>query len=154
MVHDFSANQSVVFHLYESIINTGKLSELSKYIDASYLGPNGERGPEGFASMVTSVRRGFPDVRFTVEDLFGERDKVVVRWSWQGTHQGPFRGIPPTGVRVTNTGIAIYQLRDGKVIQSWLETDRLGVLRALGALPEELTSRLQAAPPEAPAFSQ
>jgi predicted ester cyclase len=140
-------NKQVVRSIYEDCINTGNLAALAKFVDASYVGPNGERGPEGFASTVNGLRAGFPDIHFTIEDLIADGDRVALRWKWEGTHQNSFRGFEPTGKRVTNTALAIYELRAEKVVRAWLQTDRLGFLEAVGALPESVTARLRGGPP-------
>jgi steroid delta-isomerase-like uncharacterized protein len=82
-----------------------------------------------------SPRTGFPDIQFSIEQLIAEADRVAIRWTWQATHTGAFRGIPPTGKHVTNSGIAIYQLADHKIVRNWVETDRLGALQQLGTIP-------------------
>jgi predicted ester cyclase len=140
-------NEQTVRSIYEDCINTGNLAALQNLVDASYVGPNGERGPEGFASTVGGLRSGFPDIHFTIEDLLADGDRVALRWKWEGTHQNNFRGFEPTGKRVSNTAIAIYELRDGKVVRAWLQTDRLGFLETMGALPESVTARLRGGPP-------
>jgi predicted ester cyclase len=91
---------------------------------------------EAAKQEAADVRRGFPDVRNTIEDLIVEGDKVVVRWRAQATHQGEYMGIPPTGNRVDFTGIAIYRIEGGKIAESWAVSDRLGLMRQLGAIPE------------------
>ena len=98
------------------------------------MGPNGERGPAGFAATFQDLRCGFPDITFTIEDLLAERDRVAVRWRWNATHAGQFRSFAATNRHVANTGIAIYELRDGRVTRAWLETDRLGALQQIGAI--------------------
>lgn len=128
-------NKELVRGLYEDFINRGRLDVLDQLVADDYEGPDGARGPSAFRANIASVRAGFPDIQFRVEDLIAEGDRVVVRWSWVGTHAGPFRGIPPTNKRVTNSGIAIYQFRDGEIIRNWLETDRLGALQQIGAAP-------------------
>jgi predicted ester cyclase len=143
-------NQEIVRKIYEDVINPGRLEKLAEYVDASYVGPSGERGPEGFAATISGLRSGFPDIRFTLDDLFASGDRVALRWTWEGTHQHPFRGFEPTGKRVTNTALAIYELRDGKVVRAWLQTDRLGFLEAMGALPESLVARLRGGPSNQP----
>jgi predicted ester cyclase len=140
-------NKQTVQRIYEDCINTGDLTRLAEFVDASYVGPNGERGPEGFAATVGGLRAGFPDIHFTLEDLVADGDRVALRWKWEGTHQNSFRGFEPTGKRVTNAAIGIYELRDGKVVRAWLQTDRLGFLDAMGALPESVAARLQGGPP-------
>ena len=144
-------NKQIVRSIYEDCINTGNLAALSNFIDASYVGPSGERGPDGFAATVGGLRAGFPDIHFTIEDLMADGDRVALRWKWEGTHQNTFRGFEPTGKRVSNSALAIYELREGKVVRAWLQTDRLGFLEAMGALPESVLARLRGGSATAPA---
>jgi len=74
----------------------------------------------------------FPDVHTTIDDLFGEGDRVVARVTMSGTHTGPFAGAAPTGRRITWTSIRIWRFEGGKVIDSWAMQDRLGLLTQLG----------------------
>jgi predicted ester cyclase len=82
----------------------------------------------------TNVRRGFPDLESTIEDLIAERDKVVAHWRAQATHRGEYMGIPPTGNRVNFTGISIYRIEGGKIAESWGVSDLLGMMQQLGAV--------------------
>lgn len=77
----------------------------------------------------------FPDLKRPVEDLVAEGDKVVARWTSVGTHQGDFMGIPPTGKTVTTSGITIFRLENGKIVEEWSESDMLGMLQQVGAFP-------------------
>jgi predicted ester cyclase len=83
-----------------------------------------------------SVRRGFPDLESTIEDLIAERDKVVAYWRAQATHQGECMGIPPTSNRVNFTGISIYRIEGEKIAEPWGFSDDLGLMRQIGAIPE------------------
>jgi predicted ester cyclase len=67
--------------------------------------------------------------------VIGEGDKVVVRVTARGTHQGQLMGIVPTGKHVAVTGIGIYRIADGKVAEAWVNRDLLGLLQQLGAFP-------------------
>jgi predicted ester cyclase len=131
-------NKQVVQRIYEVAINERRPELTAELVSPGYVGPQGERGPDGFNANVQSLLAGFPDIRFRIEDLLAEGDRVMVRWAWTGTHSGTFRGIAPTGRRVSTTGIVLYQLRDGKVVRNWLESDRLGVLQQLGIVPQTL----------------
>jgi steroid delta-isomerase-like uncharacterized protein len=131
-------NKQVVRRIYEDCINRGAMELLPQLISDDYIGLRGERGPSAFASNLTSLRQGFPDIRFTIEDLIAEGDRVTVRWKWQGTHTGTFNGLPPSQKQVTNEGIVIYQLRDDKIVRNWIQTDRLGVLQEIGVVPKDL----------------
>jgi len=126
-------NRAMVRHLYEACINQGRLDLLNEIIGEDYVGPAGDRGPAGFSATLADLRDAFPDITFTIEDVVAEPHKVAVRWRWQATHAGQFRTFAATGRAVTNTGIAIYEVRDGRIVRAWLETDRLGALQQIGA---------------------
>jgi len=96
-----------------------------------------ERGPEDVKKFVKEYRSAFSDIEDIVEDMIGEADKVVTRWTLRVTHTGEFRGIPATGKRITITGIGIFRFsEEGKVAESWDSLDQLGMLRQLGVIPE------------------
>jgi predicted ester cyclase len=57
---------------------------------------------------------GIPDPRVTIEELVAEGDKVAVRRSYAGTHQGELLGIPPTGKQVRLGGISIFRWPGGR----------------------------------------
>jgi steroid delta-isomerase-like uncharacterized protein len=97
----------------------------------------GLRGPESFTRAVSLYRAAFPDVQLVVDDTIAEGDRVVLRWHAEGTHRGKLLGLAPTGVRGTVTGISIVRWRDGKVVESWVEWDNLGLARQIGAAPSE-----------------
>ena len=91
---------------------------------------------EDSKQQAASVRRGFPDLESTIEDLIAEREKVVAHWRAHATHQGEYMGIPPTGKEVEFTGISVYRIEAGKIAESWNVEDALGLMRQIGAIPE------------------
>src|SRR5262249_16819727 len=93
------------------------------------------KGPAGFKAVVMGLRTAFPDLHYTIDDLLAVGDEVAVRWHWTGTHRAPFRAFPATGKAVSNTGIGFFRLRDAKIVAAVLETDRLGFLEQIGAVP-------------------
>jgi steroid delta-isomerase-like uncharacterized protein len=84
------------------------------------------------------VIEAFPDVHWNIEDMIAEGDKVVVRWQWTGTNKNPFQHFAATGKATTNTAIAIYEIRDGKIHHAWMQTDRLGFLHQLGVVDADI----------------
>jgi steroid delta-isomerase-like uncharacterized protein len=81
------------------------------------------------------LRRAYPDLHFTVEDLIAEDDKVVVRDSVTGTHRGEYMGIPATGKSVTYHKIFIFRFLIGRIVETWSVVDVLSQMRQLGAIP-------------------
>jgi predicted ester cyclase len=90
---------------------------------------------EEFKRDVTEIRRAFPDYAGTNVVQIAEGEKVANRFVFMGTHLGEFEGVTPTGKRVEFTGNSIDRVAEGKIVESWVEVDMLGVLRQLGALP-------------------
>lgn len=58
----------------------------------------------------------------------------MARWSLQATHKGPLRNIPPTGKKISLTGIAIYRFLDDKIDEGWALNDGLGLMQQLGVI--------------------
>lgn len=77
----------------------------------------------------------FPDGVTTTDDLIAEGDKVVERFTFRGTNKGSFMGAPPTGKKVTSTGMSIFRLANGKIVEHWGENDALGTMQQLGLVP-------------------
>ena len=71
-----------------------------------------------------------------IEDIIAEGDRVMVRWSSRGTHVGESHGLPPTGEEVTNSGINVFRVADGKIAEVWDIWDRLWLWQQLGVLPD------------------
>lgn len=117
--------------------NLGILADLTTEDFTYQLGGQPPRDLEGMKEFLTAMRAAFPDWRVEIVDSVGDGATVAVRWRGEVTHGGPFRGIPPTGRKISVTGINFYRLENGKVAQEWEETDSLGMLRQLGALPAE-----------------
>jgi steroid delta-isomerase-like uncharacterized protein len=133
-------NKAMIRNLYEGILNTGKLDLLKELVSEDYTGARGEKGPEGFAETVGSIRSAFPDIKWTVDDLIAEGDQVIVRWSWKGTNTSSFRGLPASGKEVTDNAIAIYRFSDDKIIKAWIESDKLGFLQQIGLVSPDVTA--------------
>lgn len=140
-VNPAGKNKEIVRKLYEDCLNKRNYDLLKTLISEDYEGPSGETGHEGFKATVESVINAFPDIGWKIEDSIAEKDKVVIRTSWHGTHKENFRGLlKATQKEVTNTAITIYRLKDEKIIRAWIITDRLGFLQQLGAVPRDLNS--------------
>jgi hypothetical protein len=90
------------------------------------------------------LHRAFPDLRVTAEDVIAEGDRVVVRNSVTGTHQGEYMGVPPTGRSVTYDEIFIARFSDGRIAETWGVVDVLSQMRQLGAIPDDGGTRSMA----------
>jgi steroid delta-isomerase-like uncharacterized protein len=93
------------------------------------------RGREAGKRRFRVFREAFPDITATLYEVVAQDDKVAARYALEGTHRAPFAGVPATGKRVTLTGIAIFRLAEGRIVEGWGCADFLGFLQQLGALP-------------------
>lgn len=98
--------------------------------------PDAPPGPEGFERNVSALRAAFPDIEFVTEDVVAEGDRVVIRAVGRGTHEGELMGIEPTGRKVTLSTIVIFRIEDGQIAERWAQSDTMGMLRQMGALPD------------------
>jgi len=93
-------------------------------------------GAELVKELWARLHRAYADLHITIEDLIEEGDKVVVRNTVTGTHQGEYMGVPPTGKSVTYNEIFIARFADGRIAETWGVVDVLSQMRQLGAIPE------------------
>jgi steroid delta-isomerase-like uncharacterized protein len=90
---------------------------------------------ESYKLFIAEVRTSMPDYQVTAQDTIAEGDKVVTRWIGNGTHQGEYVGIPPTGQHATLAGMTIYRFEAGKIAEAWWVYDSLGMMQQLGIIP-------------------
>lgn len=90
-------------------------------------------GVEAVKGGVQSVLATFPDMQVAIDEAFATEDLVVVRWSAVGTQNGEYLGLPPTGEVVNLTGINMYRINCGVMVESWSETNGLAILRMIQA---------------------
>ncbi|MDP9021282.1 MAG: ester cyclase [Actinomycetota bacterium] len=127
--------KTLVSRLVEEVWNRGDYGVVDELIADDYVGhPSEVRGTEGYRQFFMALRRAFPDLEFTIDDQVADGDKVVVRWTARGTHDGEYFGISPTGRAGVITGIEVLQFADGKATACWGEVDQLGLLQQLGVL--------------------
>lgn len=144
---DTSTNEEVVRRYFDELHTAGDLAVADEVVaqDAVFHTPDGDlQGVEGITGLVTLLRTAFPDAEFPIEDLVATEDRVVVRWTMIGTHEGEFAGIAPTGASVTMSGMALLTLEDGMIVENWIQYDRLGLLQqigAFGATPEAVSDQ-------------
>jgi steroid delta-isomerase-like uncharacterized protein len=92
-------------------------------------------GLEGLKDILRAMRSAFPDLIFSIQEQVAENDKVASRFEWTGTHQGPFLGIPATGRSVRVWGMVIDRLEKGRIKDTRILMDTLGLLIQLGVVP-------------------
>jgi steroid delta-isomerase-like uncharacterized protein len=95
----------------------------------------GATGAQMLKQVWPVLLRAFPDLQVAVEDVIAEGDKVVCRDTVTGTHQGEYRGLPPTGKSVTYNEIFILRFVNGRIAEIWGIVDVFSQMQQLGAIP-------------------
>ncbi len=117
-------NKAIFRRYIEEVWNQTNLELVDEIFDR-YIShqPDGsvlERGPEDVKRFVSEFRAAFPDLRINIDEQIAEGDKVVIRATLRGTHQGEFRGMAPTGKEIEVKGFTDFRFsEEGKVVESW-----------------------------------
>ena len=90
------------------------------------------RGPEIIKRHIAEWLTGFPDMRFAIEQVVAEGDRVMMQCVGRGTHLGSWLGIPATGKVITIQTFIIQRIADGHIEEDWVLTDFLGVFQQFG----------------------
>lgn len=125
---------------FEEVWNRGRVEVLDELLAPEYVNHtpsfgNPPPGPDGLKPIVLAMRRAFPDLHFTIEDVVVTPDAVAVRTTMTGTHTGDLFGIAPTSRRVKVMQIQIERVRGGRIVEHWRVTDELTLMRQLGVVP-------------------
>ena len=144
-------NKEIVRAFVEDVLNRGNLDASGKYFhdDMVEQVPLPGQGPgiDGLKTVLRGFASAFPDMRWTVEEQIAEGDKVVTRFEWTGTHRGPFLGVPATSRPVKVWGIVIDRVQNGKINDTRIIMDTMGMLMQMGVLPAPaMASPLQGEP--------
>ena len=132
-------NKALVRRLYDDVWNKRRLEVVQELISPSHalfgtLFTDSSVGPEAYKRVLTQFIGAFPDLRFTVSDIIAEKDKVVVSWTISGTHKREFRGIPATNKKISVEGATIHEISRGRILDSDVRLDHLGLLQQLNAV--------------------
>lgn len=132
-----AANKEIVRRLLEEGFDRGRVDVVDELVAADFVDHSGppdfpSTGPEAVKRLITLFRTAFPDLRTGIDDMIAEDDRVVVRGTFSGTHQGDFFGAPASQRSFTMTAIDIMRVVDGKVAEHWGNEDDLGMLQQLG----------------------
>jgi predicted ester cyclase len=134
-------DKAIVRRLWDELFNRQNLAVVEEVVSSDFIhqGPGTRvlRGSEFFDQIRSRILfLAFPDLRFTIDDLIAEGDKVVTRWTLRGTQRGEFMGLPPTGNPVSWSGIKITRVVEDKIVEDGVEQDTLGLMRQLaGTMP-------------------
>jgi steroid delta-isomerase-like uncharacterized protein len=132
-------NSAIVRRFIEETINQDQIDSAAQFAweDVVEQVPFPGQGPglEGLKDVLRGMRAGFPDLHFSIEEQIAEGDKVVTRFEWTGTHRGEFLGVAATRRSVKVWGMVIDRLQSGRIKDTRIIMDTLGLMMQLGVFP-------------------
>ncbi|HET7477806.1 MAG TPA: ester cyclase [Dermatophilaceae bacterium] len=93
--------------------------------------PGQEPGREGVRQIISLYHAAFPDLRTRTDDVLVSGDRIAVRWTADGTHEGDQLGVPASHRQVRLTGIDILHTREGRVAERWGEANGLEMMQQI-----------------------
>jgi steroid delta-isomerase-like uncharacterized protein len=134
-------NIAVSRRLIEEGFNQGNLDVIDEVAAEDFVGHDallGDEDREASKQSIATYREAFPDIHITIEDIFAAGDKVVYRWSGQGTFENEMMGLQPTHEKGDPVrGITIDRFDGGELVEAWTYFDTLTLMRDIGAVPAE-----------------
>jgi predicted ester cyclase len=132
-------NKAVVDRLTRAF-NEGNLDLLDELVAPNFVGhnplsPEDIKGPEGLKGFFAAFRAAMPDIRHPHWTLIGDGELVAIHMPIIGTFTNELMGIPPNGKEVIVWMANVWRVSDGRVVEWWLNTDTLGLMQQLGAIP-------------------
>jgi len=130
-------NKALVERFYDQVWNAGNVDVVAEVFAEDYvrhdLRPSeAPPGPEGQAKIAADFRTAFPDLLMELDLILAEADLVAARWTTEGTNTGPWAGRPPTGKRARFSGVNIFRIEGGQVVELWNHRDDLGLMQQTG----------------------
>ena len=132
-------NKAIVRRMTEEFYNQGNVESAERFFATTYV-HNDPASPQvrdrdGLKQVVRAFRAGCPNLHITIDQLLAEGDTVTKRWSYHATHTADLSGLPPTGKRIAMSGLELFRLSDGMIVECWLAYDNLSLMHQLGVIP-------------------
>jgi steroid delta-isomerase-like uncharacterized protein len=132
-------NIKLYTHVWDEIMNKGKLEMFNNSNFTTdvlmHASPANVVGIDSAKAYYANYLTGFSDIQFTINDVFGQDDKLVKHWTFKGKHTGVFFGIPATGKTVDVQGVTLVGMKGGKIAEEQDFFDNLDFMQQLGIIP-------------------
>ncbi len=132
-------NKEVTRLTLEEVMNKSNLELIPKLFAPDYVhrAASGQeiRGHEGWKQTVIDAHAAFPDIHYAVDELIGDGDKVVCRFTGTGTFKGEYMGAAPNGKQFTSKAMFVNRFENGKVAETWAVSNPMIAFQQLGINP-------------------
>ena len=131
-----NANVELIGRVYDEVWNQGNMSAVNELVSPSYVNhdwpPGTLGGRDGYKEVVKTFRDAFPDLVMTLDQTMAEGDRVAIRVTARGTHEGDFFGFPATNKEVSFGGMVFTRVENEMIAEGWEITDQLALVQQIG----------------------
>jgi len=139
MAGEGEAGKALYTRMVDEVVNQGHFDVVDELFDPGYIDhsapPGAPGGLDGVKAVFGMFRTGFPDVKFTIEQMVAEGDMVATFVHGEGTNDGEFMGRPPSGKSARWQSTGFFRVKNGKIVEHWGVPDLLGLMTQIGAIP-------------------
>jgi steroid delta-isomerase-like uncharacterized protein len=136
---ELERNKAVSHRFNDEVKNKHNLGAIDELLSPNFVNyteiPGFASTREGIKDFFAYFVKAFPDLACTINDTIAEGNRVVDYFTFEGTHQGEFMGIPASGKRIKYNGMHIFAFEDGKISGHWNVLDLLTMMMQLGVVP-------------------
>jgi steroid delta-isomerase-like uncharacterized protein len=132
-----AGNKQIAQRFMDECWSKGNLKAISEFLTPNCryhdpVFPSLTSGADNIRSHIENCRRGFPDMRITIDDTIAEGNEVVHHWTVTGTHRGQFLGMAPTNKKATISGTSIFRIQNAKIAEQWSDWNLMSLMEQLG----------------------
>ena len=124
-------------HRFADILNAGDADALRAILAPGYRNHNAyvDDGPDACVGFFAHFLSAVPDLRVTAHAVLCDdaAQTVIGRYTYEGTHTGPFMGFPPTGNEIAMRSIDLWRVEGGVFVEHWDELNTLDLFTQIGA---------------------
>ena len=126
----------------------GKIYDLYQHNAVLHLPWGDLYGRDAIIREYTHLLAAFPDINYRslgtacIEES-NQQTKLMEHYEWSGKHTGfGFYG-PPSSKEVSVSGLRLLRCRNGRILEEWIQDDRLNVIRQLDMDPAAVISGMK-----------
>ncbi|RMD87900.1 MAG: ester cyclase [Calditrichaeota bacterium] len=142
--HANRKKKSLIRRFVQEVQNQHELQRVGEFMDTQMIDhfydaqgmPQPNDAVEAFKKFYSGMLAAFPDLTVTIHDIITEGEKVVTYKTFHGTHQGTFKGFPPSGRKISVDVIDIFRLENGKFVEHWAVVDWMSLMQQIGAISQ------------------
>jgi steroid delta-isomerase-like uncharacterized protein len=124
---------------FGEVVSEGKLEVVDELCSADYVEhdpfPGTSADIDGLKESITIIRSAFPDIEATADEIIVEGDRLAVRSTMRGTHDGDFMGVPASGKKIEVANYDFVRFEGDKAVEHWGVIDSAALMEQIGAVP-------------------